>query len=159
MRDHPILTTEAEWRIRRMDDQCSCVYQALLLLEHLDPHTWAIQANATGITLYPRNQIHGITAWEKSLAQAPLPIPCEWIGYLTDSGLPMSERWKKYSSTSSHSANSSLTSRNSLREVGEDSSLTLLLALMQEYLCDGHPMAVKSMRDVCLSICKGISGN
>ena len=59
------------WLIRRMDDEALCVAQALLLMEHLDPHLWAIQANATGIVIYHRNQIHQCTSWEKSLHQAP----------------------------------------------------------------------------------------
>ena len=159
MRDHPGLTTELEWRFRRMDDQVLCLDQALLLMEHLDPAHWAIQANATGIAIYPRKQIHNLTAWEKSLAKVPSLIPCDWTGYLQASVQPLHERWTKFSSTSSQSPDMSPTCANGSQEGGEDSSLNRLLLLMQAYLSNGLPMEVKSMEDVCRSICKAISGS
>lgn len=159
MRDHPAFTTKAEWQVKRWDNECICVYQALLLLEHLDPQVWAIQANDNGITLYPRRQIRKITTWERSLNQAPLPIPCEWTGFLSRFDQPTSEKWTTYSSTSSHWPDLSRTGVLSSQEGVDVSSLNRLLLLMQEYLSVGRPMEVKSMKDVCLSICKGISGN
>ena len=103
MRDHPGLTTKLEWKFIRMDNEVICLDQALLLMEHLDPEDWAIQANATGIAIYPRKQIHKLTAWEKSLAKAPSLTPCDWTGYLQASDRPLHEKWTKYLSTSSHS--------------------------------------------------------
>ena len=142
-----------------MDDQVLCLDQALLLMEHLDPALWAIQANATGIAIYPRKQIHKLTAWERSLAKAPLQIPCDWTGYLSASDRPVHEKWTKYLNTASHSPDSSLTGAISSQEGAEDSSLNRLLLLMQAYLLNGRPMGVKSMQDVCQSICKAISGS
>ena len=159
MKDHPAFTTDVEWRLRRMDDQVLCLYQALLLLEHLDPHSWGIQANATGIAIYPRKQIRGLTAWEKSLAKAPLSTPCDWTGYLQAFDQPIHEKWTKYLSTSSHLPDMSPVDALSSLEEGADSSLNRLLLLMQGYLLNGRPMEVKSMEDVCRSICKAISGS
>ena len=159
MEDQPEFTEKGEWQVKRWDNECMCVYQALLLLEHLDPQVWAIQANDSGIAIYPRNQIRKITTWEKSLNQAPLPIPCDWTGYLSHSVQKTSEKWTRYSSTYSHSQGTSPPDVCLSQGEGDVSSLNRLLLLMQEYLSVGRPLEVKSMKDVCLSICKEISGS
>ena len=159
MLDHPGLTTKIEWKFRRMDDRVLSLHQAVLLMDHLDPNLWALQASETGIVIYPRKQIHGLTPWEKSLSTAALQIPPDWIGYLRHSAHQTHEKWRRYSNTSSPSQNTSLPHFNLSQGVEGDSSLNQLLLLMQAYLSVGRPMEAKSMEDVCLSICKEISGN
>ena len=153
---HKLLTDD---QAKRLDDACVCNFQLLLLLEHLDPNLWAVQASPTGIAIYPRYQVHKVTTWERTLATAPLPIPSAWIGYLQDSGLQTHEKWTKYLATSSNSRNSSQMEQNSNREEAVDFSLNQLLRLMQEYLSVGPHMAVKSMKVVSRLISKEISGN
>jgi hypothetical protein len=142
-----------------MDNRVLTLRQAISLMDHLNPNEWALQASETGIVIYPRKQIHGLTAWEKSLSTAALPIPQDWIGYLSHSDHQTHGKWRKFSSTSSHSQSLSQTKQNLSQEVAGDSSLNQLLALMQAYLSVGRPMEVKSMEDVCRSICKEISGS
>lgn len=68
--------------MRQEDDERLCNAQLLMLLEHLDPYVWAVQADKTGIVLYPRAQVHQLTTWEQTLLKTDFQIPAEWIGGL-----------------------------------------------------------------------------
>ena len=77
------LSTENEWRKWQEEDERLCNCQALMLLEELDPNVWAIAASRTGITITPRDQVHGMTVWERTLIKSKLKIPVAWTGCLS----------------------------------------------------------------------------
>ena len=129
------------------------------LLEFCDPATYCLSSNITGVNVYLRCHGPKTTAWERDLWDSGRQLPAAWTGYLSHSVQKTSEKWTKYSSTSSHLPDTSPTHAHLSQGEGDVSSLNRLLLLMQEYLSVGRPLEVKSMKDVCLSICKEISGS
>ena len=143
----------------QLEGNAVTLLQAVRLMEVTDPSLFAIQANAHGITLYPRYEHPNLTTWEKSLNQLSYPIPSEWTGWLSLTDLPTHEEWMKFSSTYSNSESSSLEIQNWSKEQVVAFSLNRLLVVLQEYLSGGHHLEVKSMEDVLQSICRVTSLN
>ena len=146
-------------QLRKEDDRRLCIGQALLLLEHLDPHVFAIQASATGIVIYPRAQVQQLTTWERTLLQTQLPIPAEWIGGLGH----IDQETQMLSRKSSHI--SEKRRLGFLRQAAASErarvvafSLNQYNQTMQEFFCGGAISEIKSTPDACQSIYKARSG-
>ena len=140
-----ILSTENEWRKWQVEDERLNNCQLLMLLEHLDPNVWAVAASRTGITLTPRDQIHGMTTWERTLLKSNLKVPADWTGCLSRLHQVRRKAWKKSSSTSSKSPDYSLQERSLERVEAAAFSLSRLLTAMQDSYFDGRPMTGASM--------------
>lgn len=119
--------------------------QAVELMDRLDPELWAIQASRAGIVMYPRNHVHGITTWERTLVKQNFPIPAAWIGYLSAMHQLQMESLSNASPTSSKRVSTSPREVLLEKVQAADFSLTRFLIAMQEFSSDGHPTGEKSM--------------
>ena len=145
-------------QMRKEDDQRLCIGQALMLLEHLDPYVFAVQASATGIVLYPRKQVQKLTTWEQTLLRTELPIPAEWIGGLDHIDQVTNPNYKKSSATTETLQNSWRDRGASERARGVAFSLNRFNQTMQEFSSAGATSGTKSTQDACQSISKARSG-
>lgn len=142
----------------REDDADLCHATAIQLLEHLDPLAFAIQASATGISIYPRHHINKCTTWEQTMGTTLLPIPADWIG-----GLALIDRLSKMNcKTSSDTSKTSLSSYQeaavSARAQAVAFSLNRFNQKMQEFSSAGATSGTGSMPAVSQSIFKERSG-
>lgn len=145
-------------QMAKEDDENLCTAQALLLLEHLDPALFAIQASAVGIVIYPRHHIHQLTTWEKTLLRSEYQIPAELIGSLRHIDQQIKERCKKRSITSETQQNNLLGREASGRAAAVASSLTRFNQRMQEFSSVGRTSATGSIPDASQSTYKAPSG-
>ena len=145
-------------RMRKEDDRNLCIGQALMLLEHLDPYVFAVQASATGIVPYPRKQVQKLTTWEQTLRQTELPIPAEWIGGLAHIDQVTNPNYKKSSATTETLQNSCQGRAASEKARVVAFSLNRFNQTMQEFSSGGATTATKSTQDACQSISKARSG-
>lgn len=147
-----------EIEMRKEDDQRLCIAQALILLEYLDPHVFAVQASATGIVLYPRKQVQKLTTWEQTLLRTELPIPAAWIGGLDHIDQETNPHYKKYSATTKTLQNSWQGPAASVKAQAVAFSLNRYNQTMREFLSAGVTSATRSTQDASQLISKAPSG-
>jgi hypothetical protein len=152
------IDSEKCWRMRQEDDELLCNGQALMLLEHLDPYVWAIQATKTGIVLYPRAQVHTLTTWEQTLLRTELPIPAEWIGGLDHIAQTTQMHSRKSLATSGMSPINWAIKGASGRAQAVAFSLTRFNQMMREFSSAGLTTQTGLTPDVCQSTSKERSG-
>lgn len=145
-------------RQEREDMSALCNAQALILLEHLDPYVFAVQASATGIVIYPRQHVPKLTTWEQTLRRTELPIPAEWIG-----GLAAIDQAQQKNSKPSLDTSETWWSNLEARAASERAqavafSLTQFNQRLQEFSSAGATSATRSTPDACQSISKARSG-
>lgn len=141
------LSTELEWMKWEEEDERLCHCQAIFLLDELDPNVWAMSANRTGVYIQPRDQVHGLTLWEKTLHKSGLKTPAVWTGYLSRSVHLGKLTSRKSFRTSSMWPEHSPRDRSSARVQAGVFSLSRLLTVMQESFLDGLHMEAESMRE------------
>lgn len=145
-------------QMRKEDDQRLCIGQALMLLEHLDPYVFAVQASATGIVLYPRQQVQKLTTWEQTLLQTELPIPAEWIGGLAHIDQVTNPNYKKSLAITRTQQSSWKGKQASERAQVVAFSLNQFNQMLRECSSVGATSGTKSTQDACQSISKARSG-
>lgn len=145
-------------QMQKEDDENLCTAQAILLLDHLDPSLFAIQASGLGIVIYPRHHIHQLTTWEQTLLRSEWQIPAEWIGGLEHTKLQLQEECKRRSTTSGMQQSKSRDRAASGRAQVVAFSLTRFSQRMQEFLSVGATTGTKSTLDAFLSTSKEPSG-
>lgn len=145
-------------RMELEDDENLCTAQALLLLEHLDPSLFAIQASATGIAIYPRHHIFKLTTWEQTLLRSEFQIPADVIGGLVHID-QLTKKPSKTLSTTSETQQSSWRDKAALgRAQVVASSLTRFNQRMREFSSDGQISETRSTPDVSQLTSKARSG-
>lgn len=149
---------ERAYRLEKEDTADLCNGQAVMLLEHLDPYVFAVQASATGIVLYPRQHVPKLTTWEQSLIQSELPIPADWIG-----GLAAIDRRQQKASMKSSDTSETRWSKLQAQAASERArvvafSLNQFNQKLAEFSSVGATSATRSTPDAFLSISKAPSG-
>lgn len=145
-------------RRRKEDDADLCIATAIQLLEHLDPFAFAIQASATGISIYPRHHIHKCTTFEQHLLRTFLPIPADWTG-----GLAHIDQQHRTSCKTSSDTSGTLQSRYQAAAASERAqavafSLSRFTQKLQEFSSAGATSGIESTPDASQSIFKDRSG-
>ena len=129
-----------------------------MLLEHLDPNLFAIQASATGIVIYPRHHIHKLTTWEQTLLRSEFQIPAELIGGLVHIDQLTKNNSKTVLSTSGTQPSSWRDRTASGRAQVVASSLTRFNLRMQEFSSVGQTSETRSTLDASQLTSKARSG-
>jgi hypothetical protein len=149
---------EKAQNLRKEENEALCHAKAVMLLEHLDPYVFAVQASAYGVVIYPRTHTSKLTTWEETLLKTELPIPAEWIGGLAHIDQELKANSKKSSVTSGTLWNKLLARAASERAQAVAFSLTRFNQRMQEFSLGGRTSETRSTQAVSPSISKAASG-
>jgi len=147
-----------DFKERRDEDIALCNCQAILLLDELDPNVFAIQASATGISIYPRSHYPRITTWEQTLLKTECMIPSAWTGALSRLSAQQQRNSETQLATAQTEQEIWRAQLASEKARAVAFSLTHLQRLMQEFLSDGATTATPSIQAAPVSTFKGRFG-